>query len=239
MPSLSFYFTTIAMSPIDICNMALAHLGDRRISRLDDDAQVSDALVRYCSEFYAQARQEVLAAHRWTFAKNAVELSRRTDVTVIGFSYAHQLPENLIRLMRLVPGAQAVVANVVQPTVFQSTQIDRFKIVGTKVWTDYEHIAIEYVQDVNNPDDWTPHFRAAVARLLASYLAGPTADNPDEVNKQIRIYETVTLPNAQFYDSVQDNSGENSDRLTRLATSPSLTARQTPHYGGTEPTDFS
>ena len=56
-------------SPIDICNQALAHLGDRRISRLDEDAQVTDALVRFCSEYYEQAKQEVLAAHRWTFAK--------------------------------------------------------------------------------------------------------------------------------------------------------------------------
>lgn len=206
--------------------MALAHLGDRRISRLDDDAQTEDALVRYCSEFYAQARQEVLAAHRWTFAKFAVGLSRRTDVTTIGYAYTHQMPEDSLRLMRVVPGS--IVDGLV---LYADRQLDQFKIVGTQVWSNSEHIAVEYIRDVNNPSDWSPHFRAAVARLLASYLAGPTADDPNEVAKQLRVYETVTLPNAQYYDSVQDQSGENSDHQTRLALSPSLQARYSQTYG--------
>ena len=204
------------MSPIDVCNQALAHLGDRRITRLDDDAQLSDALVRYCAEYYRQARQEVLAAQRWTFAKHSVWLSRRTDTTPFGFNYVHQMPEDSIRLLRLMDSQY---------------QIDRFKIVGQQVWTDFEKVAIEYIRDVDNPDDWTPHFRAAVARLLASYLAGPVADDPNEVTNQKRIYETIDLPNAQFYDAVQDNSGENSEHQTRLANSGSLRSRYHIGYG--------
>jgi hypothetical protein len=221
-------------SPIDICNMALAHLGDRRITRLDDDAQTSDALVRYCAEFYAQARQEALAAHQWTFAHHIAALSRRTDTTVIGFTYSHQLSTDRLRVMRLFSGG--VAAGV---TTYNSTPVDSFKIVGSQVWSNSEFIALEYIRDVNNPDDWSPHFRAAVARLLAAYLAGPTADNPDEVTKQMRIYETVTLPNAQYYDAVQDKSGENSQHSVRLAGSPLLQARLNTRYGQSDPTDFS
>lgn len=219
--------------------MALAHLGDRRISRLDDDAQLSDALVRYCSEFYDQARKEALAAHRWTFAKHAVALSRRTDVATIGYSYVHQLPSDILRLMRVVPGGQTTDSSGnLQPVVFSNTKLDSFKIVGPHVWTNSEHLAVEYIRDVENPTEWTPHFRTAVARLLASYLAGPTADRPDEVMNQKRIYETVDLPNAQYYDAVQDQSGENSDHQSRLALSPSLQARFNQRYGtsSTEPT---
>ena len=228
------------MSPIDICNMALAHLGDRRITRLDDDAQISDALVRYCAEFYNQARQETLAAHRWTFAKHAEGLSRRSDTLVIGYRYAHALPSDRVRLMRLVPGFQPVGVDApVGTTRYEDRSIDKFKIVGKNVWSDSEHVAIEYVRDVSDPSDWTPHFRAAVARLLASYLAGPTADDPNEVNKQKRIYETIDLPNAQYYDAVQDNSGENSDHETRLAGSLSLQARRNISYGQSELSEFS
>lgn len=211
--------------------MALALLGDRRITRLDDDAQLSDALVRYCSEFYSQVRQEVLAAHRWTFAKHAEGLSRRSDAMVIGYTYAHGLPSDLIRLMRLVPGSQIRDTDET-PTGFATTMkyvdrgVDKFKIVGNNVWSDEENLAIEYIRDVNNPSDWTPHFRSAVARLMASYLAGPIADDPNEVNNQKRIYETIDLPNAQYYDAVQDNSGENSEHAARLAGSLSLQARR-------------
>ena len=112
-------------------------------------------------------------------------------------------------------------------------------MVGVQVWSQYADVAIEYIQVVNDPDEWTHHFRAAVARLLASYLARPTADNPDESNKQKRIYETVDLPNAQYYDAVQDNSGENSDHETRIAGSNSLQSRYSTRYGSTDPSDYS
>jgi hypothetical protein len=208
------------MSPIDICNQALAHLGDRRITRLDDSAQATDALSRYCAEFYDQARQEVMAAHRWTFAKHVEALALRADVLTVGYTYAHELPADHIRLMRLVPGTL-----IGTTTTYADTTIDSFKIVGSKVWSDENIVAAEYIRDLTNPGEWTPHFRAAVARLLASYLAGPTADNPNEVVAQKRAYETIDLPNAQFYDAVQDNSGENSEHSVRLAGSDLLKAR--------------
>ncbi len=228
------------MSPIDICNMALAHLGDRRIFRLDDNAAQSDALTRYCVEFYAQARQETLAAHRWTFAKHAEGLSRRTDVVTIGYQFAHELPEDCLRLIRIVPGEELTDdQGVVKGVRYGIKGIDRFKIVGTKVWSNYENLAIEYIRDVNDPSDWTPHFRTAVSRLLASYLAGPTSDDPQEVARQKRTYETVDLPNAQYYDAVQDNSGENSEHEDRLAGSLSLRARYSTNYGQSDSTDSS
>ncbi len=240
-------------SPIDICNQALAHIGDRRITRLDDDAAISDAVVRYCAEFYPTARQEVMAAQRWTFAKHVALLSRRLDSITVGFAYSHQLPNDLMRLMEVYPAERVIDPSNPQPTntaaasqfsiagqsSFASQKIDQFKIVGRQLWTNYSGVAVGYIRDVENPSEWTPHFRAAVARLLASYLAGAIADNPDENAKQKRIYETIDLPNAQFYDAIQDGSGENSNHETRLAQSKSLQARYSTNYGQSDNTDFS
>ena len=140
-------------SPIDICNLALAHIGDRRISRLDEDAQDSDALVRYCSEFYNQARGETLAAHRWTFAKKTETLSRRTDVLTIGYSYAHQLPTKMVRLMRLVPGYETRDGNNNITYAYHDSKVDKFKIVGQQVWSNEPIVALEYITDTENPED--------------------------------------------------------------------------------------
>jgi hypothetical protein len=363
------------ISPVDICNQALAHLGDRRIHRLDEDAQVTDAIVRYCSEYYEQSKQEVLAAHRWTFAKKAVALSRAVGDTVFKYNFSHVLPTDMLRFLEMLeqdttdPGvvgvegvtaapatgtltitgdvrrqyvggenisvngfvitisdlnlgfdnmidsslfsgdltnieAAQVYADVingvassvpnltivnpvtisdvsasvdgsgglivtadaiglsgnsiavtenlitgglsvaswdnptltggveevieviaVDPTYSYSRKVDQFRIVGDKVWSNVENLGLFYVQNVDDPDQWTPHFRACVARLLASYLAGPVADNPNEAQNQLNIYERITLPNAQFYDAVQDNSNENSDIQTRRAQSPLLQVR--------------
>jgi len=210
-------------SPIDICNQALAHIGDRRITRLDEDAQVTDALVRFCSEFYEQAKQEVLAAHRWTFAKRASVLTREGSPVVFGFSYSHVLPVDMVRFMTLVQGE--VASGDSEPTAF-NYKVDKFKIVGDKVWSDQKELGLIYVANVNDPDEWTPHFRTCVSRLLASYLAGSIADDPNEIQRQKNIYERIDLPNAQFYDAVQDNSNENSDLTTRKAGSPLLAAHK-------------
>lgn len=219
--------------------MALAHLGDRRITSLSSSDQLADALVRYCAEFYDPARREALAAQQWTFARNSVALVAQASVTPIGFAYAHTLPTNLLRLVKNHVGTQLLLADGSDGAItYSSTPIDKFKIVGPNLWSDHSLVATFYIQDVTDPDLWTPHFATAVARLLASYLAGPIADNPGEAAGQKRIYETVDLPNAQYYDAVQDGSGENSEAKVRLAGSPLLLSRSSRQYGGTEATDF-
>lgn len=224
-------------SPVDICNQALAYIGDRRITRLDEEAQRNDGLVRYCAEFYEQARQIALEAHRWSFAKKAQALTRRTDVTIIGFKYAHQMPSDKLRVMNLVKGSQLTQSGVVAPTPasqyveYRDEKIDRFKIVGNQIWSDCEHVALFYIYDSTNPNDWSASFRNCVARFMAHLLAGAIADDPNMTERHLRIYETNTLPNAQYYDSVQDASGENSDLETRLALSPSLRSRRQNQYG--------
>ena len=204
------------VTPIDICNLALGHLGDRRITRLDDEAARDDGLVRYCAEFYNQARTEVLEAQEWGFAKRTQELTRRNGVNPIGFNYAQILPEDQLRLISLHPGS---ISTTTGETRFRRGKLDLFEIVGMDVWTNEQLVAAKYIKDSTNPTEWSSHVRAAVGRLLASFLAGPLADDPRMVKSQKEIYESVDLPNAQYYDAVQDRSGENSDVYDRRSTS--------------------
>jgi hypothetical protein len=223
------------MSPVDICNIALAHIGDRRISRLDTDAQAEDALVRYCSEFYELAKDQALAAHRWTFAKKAAILSRESNPVLIGnYSYSHVVPTDMLRLMTVYPGS----VNNANVTVYSDKSVDHFKLIDRRIWSNTLNIAIEYVAKSTDPDRWTPHFKAAVARLLAHYLAGAIADDPSMAFRHMDIYEKVDLPNAQFYDSVQDNSGENDDIGIIRADSRFLASHRSGYtYTGASPLD--
>lgn len=196
------------MSPVDICNIALAHIGDRRITRLDEGAQAEDALVRYCAEFYELAKDQALAAHRWTFAKKPAALSRESNPLLIGnYTYSHVVPSDMLRLMTVYAGS----LNAENTLVFTGATVDHFKLIDRRIWSNTLDIAIEYVAKSTDPERWTPHFKAAVARLLAHFLAGVIADDPGMAFRHMDIYEKVDLPNAQFYDSVQDNSGENDD----------------------------
>jgi hypothetical protein len=215
-----FYF---GMSPVDICNIALAHIGDRRITRMDADAQAQDALVRYCVEFYELAKTQALAAHRWSFAKEAAELVQQSNPVIVGnYAYSHVLPTDLLRLLTVYYGK----LNADDVYVY-ANEVDHFKKVGRKLWSNTPQIAIEYIANVDDPKQWSPHFQAAVARLLAHYLAGSIADNPQMANTHLEIYEKNALPNAQFYDSVQDNSGENDDLNTLRADSKLFRSHRT------------
>ncbi len=227
------------MTDVDICNQALSYSGERSITALDTP---NHPLSELCATFYPQARQEALAAQRWSFAKKVTELTEDDTVTTVGFSYAHTLPTDLLRLMRVFPGTEQLAADgvTIEGVDYSNMAIDSFQIIGPDVWSDHKRVAAEYIRDMPLTDDpalWTPHFRTAVARLLAARIAGQITNEPSEIDKHIRIYETVDLPNAQFYDGVQDHSGENSNHNSRLARSKSLQARYSAHYGGTEPND--
>lgn len=52
------------MTQLELCNVALAHLGEARITALADDT----AAARACSLHYGPTRDEVLRSHRWNFA---------------------------------------------------------------------------------------------------------------------------------------------------------------------------
>lgn len=212
---------SFAMSPIDVCNQALSLIGDRKISRLDEEAQQYDPLARHCAEFYDLTRRTVLATHRWSFAKHAVTLVQRANPTTIGFQYAHVLPLDKLRVMSLHSGT--IISPATTPT-FTERKIDKFKIVGPDVWSNSEHVALSYIRDVEDPDAWTPHFTVAVSRLLARFIAGSIGADPRMVAEMLNVYERVDLPNAQYYDAVQDESGENA--RDNRDESPTLLARR-------------
>lgn len=225
----------MAQNPINVCNMALAHIGDRRITRLDEEYQATNQIAAICAEFYDQTRKEVLGAMPWTFAESDAILSRDATADVIGgFTYTHVLPEDCIRVLRLLPASSFDTAGA---ATAYSGKIDKFKKVGRRIKSNYSELALEYVADVTDISLWHPHAVAAFARKLAHYLAGPLADSPQLSDRMLDLYEKVDLPNAQFYDAVQDKSNENSDANTRKARSPMIQERFSTGYGVGNPFD--
>lgn len=71
---------------VDICNYALARLGDISITALDNSTKAS----RLCTLLYAQLRDEVLSVFPWTFATRrfygAASLSSYVNVSAITVS---------------------------------------------------------------------------------------------------------------------------------------------------------
>lgn len=212
----------MARNKVTACNVALGHIGDRSITRLDSAAQEEDALVRYCADFFDVVLDELLERHRWSFAKADAHLTG-VSAPLFRYTYAHQLPSDCQRLLEIHTGTSDGAA---APTfTYDAVPNKRFKIVGKTVQSNSEFLAAHYIKRVIDPVDWSANFYAAFGYLLASYLAGPVADDPQMEAKFRSMCESVIIPNAQYYDSVQDESGENDDSHIRKAESRFLASR--------------
>lgn len=157
-------------SDVDICNLALAHLGDEaNVSSINPPE--GSAQAEHCKRFYPIARNALLEAHGWGFAtrrKSLAELDvEDTDDELTQWGYAYAYPSDCVRpLVLLMPGATD--DNDAQDFVVETLED------GTRViYTNVEDAKLKYVRLVTDTTKYTPLFVSALARLLASYLAGP------------------------------------------------------------------
>lgn len=160
-------------SAIDISNLALAHLGDSAnvaaISPPDGSAQS-----KHCARFYPIARDALLEMHTWSFAKRRASLSL-LDLDNIsdggelpeswGFGYAW--PSDCLKpIAVLLPGATDDTdgEDFVTETLANGTKV---------IFTNAEDATLVYTKAITDTTKFSPLFVNALARLLASYLAGP------------------------------------------------------------------
>jgi hypothetical protein len=169
-------------SEVDICNLALAHLGDRAtvssISPPEGSAQAE-----HCARFYTVARDLVLEAHEWGFATKRANLALLTDTPPPGFQFVYQLPSDCRNIIDLIdPNA---------PTFYPIDescghwQDDAFTMPAVAyeleartdgvsvIYTSLENAMIRYVASVTDTTKFSAQVVDAIAWLLAAYLAGP------------------------------------------------------------------
>lgn len=152
-------------SEVDLCNMALGHLGDEaQVTAIKPpDGSVQS---KHCGRFYPIARDQLLEAHPWSFATKRVALVANVD-TIDGWTYAYAVPSKCLR-----PVA------VLLPDALDDSDGEAFLLEsaadGAKVlYTNVEQATLRYIEQVDDTTKFTPAFCAALGRLLASYLSGP------------------------------------------------------------------
>jgi len=161
-------------SEVDICNLALARLGDSAtvssISPPEGSAQAE-----HCARFYPIARDAVLEAHPWRFAVRRANLAP-LDVESWGWSFAYGLPANtLIALAVLPPGTTG-------DDMTQDFEIETTSDGAKVLYTNQEDASLRYVARVTDTSRFSPGFTEALSWLLASYLAGPLLKGENGAN---------------------------------------------------------
>ena len=156
---------------IEICNLALAHIGDKAsVTSLNpsDGSHQADL----CARYYPLARDLCLERHRWDFtikqsALVALSTSGRTD-----FEYAYELPSNFAGVISIIAKDSLddqISAGIKIPQPFVIELNDDYDRI---IYCNIQDAVIRYQAKVTDSSKFSQMFVYAVSWQLASMLAG-------------------------------------------------------------------
>ncbi|MGZ3184411.1 MAG: hypothetical protein ACXU8N_18395 [Telluria sp.] len=172
-------------SEVDICNLALASLGDdATVASLDPPE--GSAQADHCARFYPMARDLVLDSHRWGFATRRVALALLSAAPPSAWRYAYALPGDMLNAISVL-APDALDDNGVGTPVFGSCApvdqpgnytpqpfVTEIAADGTPVlYTNQVNAVLRYAAQVTDPTVFPPTVVQGIAMRLASMLAGP------------------------------------------------------------------
>lgn len=192
-------------SPVDICNMALAHIRAGNINSLTE----ASTQAFYCKLFYDICRDQCLEDASWGFNTRISPLALLDSSLFAVFNYAcvYQYPSDCIRIERLVrdfeeitPGNSA--SNRVYPIPGYPVQdfntpvpYEIFDINGTTViGANESDLRVKYATKTTDVNKFSSAFKLALSRLLASNIAVAIAgeEKGDKLmNKQLSLYQKL------------------------------------------------
>lgn len=168
-------------SEVSICNLALSHLGDEATVSSIDPAEGSQQ-AEHCALFYPIARNTVLESHPWGFATRRQALVELADTPAGTWGFVYQRPNNCLRALSVLSSstrsAFTVIRNGSVVAVGGEELGDEFieeTLDGDVrvIYTNVEDAQLRYIRLVDDTTKYSALVVNAIARLLASMLAGP------------------------------------------------------------------
>ena len=203
---------------VDICNLALAHLGDdatiATLSPPEGSAQAEKA-----ARFYPIARNTLLQMHTWNFAAKRGNLALTTN-TLDQWDYAYVAPADMMSPISIIsPTAQndyatrmsagdtpgGITSNYAPTIVAGQYTPQQFAIEGTYIYTNQENAMLRYQAFITDPSTFTPLFVITLSWHLASMLAGPIIKGDQGIAEAKRSTEMMQgyLASAKQSDNLQ------------------------------------
>lgn len=173
-------------SEVDICNLALGHLGDAATVSSIDPPEGS-AQAEHCARFYPIARDSLLELHSWNFA------TTRATLALLGsawpeWKYCYATPGDAVNILAILDsqaqddysvsnnfgftqsGIPLVGSGTYTPQPYSQETLSDGTLV---IYTNQENAVCRYTRTITDTTVFSPLFVDALAWYLASYLAGP------------------------------------------------------------------
>ena len=171
---------------VDICNLALAHLGDdATIASLNPPE--GSAQAEKAARFYPIARNSLLEMHTWNFAAKRGNIALTTN-SLDQWDYAYVAPADMMSPVAIIsPTAQndyatrmsagdtpgGITSNYAPTIVAGQYSPQQFAIEGDLIYTNQENAMLRYQAFITDPSLFSPLFVITLSWHLASMLAGP------------------------------------------------------------------
>lgn len=185
-------------SDIDICNLALSHLGDiANISDLNEGSSQAD----HCRNFYPIARDLCMEMNAWDFATRRAVLALLSDAPASSWTYAYALPASCLRVLAVLD-TNFDERNTL-PYIIES-QDDGSRVL----YTNQVSATIRYTAKVTDTTQFPPLLLDTLGWLLASYLAGPILKGQEGIAAGRAAYTTFT---GQMAHAQSSNANQQQD----------------------------
>ncbi len=177
-------------SEINICNLALAHLGDSATVASINPPEGS-AQAEHCQKFYPIARDTLLEMHEWSFASKRATAAELTNSWPM-WDYAYAYPSDAIDILAVLPpeadndysttfrpGDSSSGFQYYSPLVAAGTYTPQQFAVETNstgqdvIYTNQPNAVLRYKAYVTDTTKFSPLFVLTLSWHLASMLAGP------------------------------------------------------------------
>ena len=171
---------------VDICNLALAHLGDdATIASLNPPE--GSAQAEKAARFYPIARNSLLEMHTWNFAAKRGNIALTTN-SLDQWDYAYVAPADMMSPVAIIsPTAQndyatrmsagdtpgGITSNYAPTIVAGQYTPQQFAVEGTLIYTNQENAVLRYQAFITDPSLFSPQFVVTLSWHLASMMAGP------------------------------------------------------------------
>ena len=174
-------------SEIDLCNIALSHLGDVATVASIDPPEGS-AQAEHCARFYPMARDTLLEAHPWSFAMRRIVLAELTNPWP-QWAHAYARPADCLKVLAVMPKDATADYQTVANLPFPASQLSPGALYSNDVpqpyacetndegaqviYSNQENAMLRYVALVTDTTRYSYGFNMALTWTLASMLAGP------------------------------------------------------------------
>lgn len=225
-------------SPIDICNLALANLGDTAtVSSIDPPD--GSAQAQHCARFYPIARDALLEMAAWGFSIKRMALASVNNPWP-QWQYAYAMPADVVNLISVLPQTStddysevfapvdrqqypaAYYNNDLLDTVYtpQPYSVETDSNGNQVILTNVQDATLRYSAIVSDTTQFSPLFVVSLGWLLASMLAGPLLKGDAGAAEAKRCMSMF-----QLFEAQAEASDANQRRITPQQATPWITGR--------------